>query len=153
MTPEQKAITILLVLLASTVTGIFYLYSQTKISTTGIIATLNVEVYKDQACTTPCTNLDWGMLYPNTSTARVIWVKNKGNINMTIILTRDKLSPPDAQLLELSYDFDTTEYMKPNEIRRIIINLYTPPTVTFVTFTFDIIVTGYDYNAYPPAQR
>jgi archaellum component FlaG (FlaF/FlaG flagellin family) len=59
---------------------------QRAITSSGLIVAVNVGVYSDAACTLNLTSIDWGYLCPRGSARRTIYVKNIGNVPMTLIL-------------------------------------------------------------------
>src|SRR3989337_1309896 len=60
---------------------------QRAIPSTGLVVAVNVGVYSDAACTLNLTSIDWGNVYPGGSVSRTIYVKNTGNVPITLSMT------------------------------------------------------------------
>ena len=57
---------------------------QRAIPSSGMVVAVNVGIYSDAACTLNLTSIDWGNVYPGGSVSRTIYVKNTGNVPMTL---------------------------------------------------------------------
>ena len=62
----------------------------------GTITTLNVEAYTDQQCTQACTSMSWGGVYAGESSQKTIYVKNTGNIPLTLSMSISDWIPQSA---------------------------------------------------------
>jgi len=62
----------------------------------GTITTINVEVFLDQQCTQPCTTMSWGGVYAGESSSKTIYVKNTGNIPLTLSMSITDWVPASA---------------------------------------------------------
>ena len=69
--------------------------SQT-VRTSGILATANLGVYSDSACTQSLSSIDWGVVSPGGSVSKNVYVKNLGSTQVTLILSTTNWSPTTA---------------------------------------------------------
>ncbi len=59
---------------------------QRAIPSSGLVVAVNVGVFSDSACTLNVTMIDWGTVYPGESVTRLVYVKNGGNVPLTLTL-------------------------------------------------------------------
>lgn len=72
------------------------LTSQRAIPSAGLIVAVNVGVYSDAACTLNVTSIDWGSVYPGGSVSRMVYVKNTGNVPLTLSMSTSGWNPAVA---------------------------------------------------------
>ncbi len=78
------------------VTALAINQASTTVSHTGTIQTVNVGVFQDSACTQPLSTLDWGPREPGTSASKTVYVKNTGNVALTLNMTVTSWNPSAA---------------------------------------------------------
>jgi len=69
--------------------------SQT-VRTSGILATANLGVYSDSACTQSLSSIDWGVVSPGGSVSKNVYVRNLGSTQVTLILSTTNWTPSTA---------------------------------------------------------
>ena len=62
----------------------------------GTIATVNVEVYSNQACTQLCSTINVGSLSPDDTFTQTVYVKNTGSVPVTLTMTANNWNPAIA---------------------------------------------------------
>ena len=79
------------VVVALAVTGLFFtvvsagvLTSSQTVPSTGSISTVGVGVFNDAGCTVIATTIAWGNIAPSGSVSRTVYVKNTGNVPVTL---------------------------------------------------------------------
>jgi hypothetical protein len=82
-------------LMAAMVASGAVVVSQT-VRTSGILATANLGVYSDSACTQSLSSIDWGLVSPGGSVSKNVYVKNLGSTQVTLILSTTNWSPTTA---------------------------------------------------------
>ena len=82
-------------LMAAMVASGAVVVSQT-VRTSGILATANLGVYSDSACTQSLSSIDWGLVSPGGSVSRNVYVKNLGSTQVTLTLSTTNWSPTTA---------------------------------------------------------
>jgi archaellum component FlaG (FlaF/FlaG flagellin family) len=70
--------------------------SQTVSSTGAVSTSANLGVYSDNACTTSLSSVNWGNLTPGGITTQTIYVKNTGDLSLTLSMTTSSWSPASA---------------------------------------------------------
>ncbi len=93
-TPVFLAIMAIVMLLSLSTLGLLTI-SQT-ISSSGTITTANVGVFSDSQCTQPLSSISWGPVAPGASVSQTIYIKNTGNIPLTLSMSTDSWNPPAA---------------------------------------------------------
>ena len=123
----------------------FGLISSQKITpTTGVFASTGIGIYKDRPCTQNLTSIDWGVIYPSGSVTRHAYIRNLGNLNVTLQMTPSNWNPASASnYLTLSWNYTAGKIIKPQEVIHIMFTLTAKPDVTVSeTFQFNIYVTS-----------
>jgi len=142
---NTHVVVLLLLICALTVMGVqAVMQANMRLSSVGAVKSLGVEVYWDKNCTKAVTVIDWGILEPNSTTYRTIYIRNSGNSGVNLWLKSENFVPSSAsQFLTLRWDYNN-ETMLPNSVIQISLGLYIGENVDNTTsFSFDIIITAY----------
>src|SRR5664279_1722739 len=69
------------------------------LETSGTIVTNNpnLTIFADAACTKQISTVQWGTLQPSGSATMALFIKNSGNMPLTLTLTENNWSPATAQ--------------------------------------------------------
>ena len=62
----------------------------------GTIASINVGIYSDHACSRLLQSIDWGTIVPGGTVERTVYVKNTGNSPLILNLTTNSWNPAAA---------------------------------------------------------
>lgn len=105
--------------------------------------TVEIDIYSDQACTQPLTNVIWGEIEAGDSSSETIYVKNNGETGVVLSLETENWSPSDSQdHMTLEWDYDGVS-ISPGQVVAIVLNLSVdgsaPP---MSSFSFDIVIIG-----------
>ena len=116
------------------------------ISSTGnvkIQATPGIGVYETADGTTPLTSLQWGTLEPGQSQTISSFIKNEGNVPLTISVETENWSPDLARTyLTLNWNCNT-QPLNAGETAQLTLTLEVDPNTTGITnFGFDITIIG-----------
>jgi hypothetical protein len=119
------------------------LISSTTLASSGVIATANIGVYSDSACTQSLTSVNWGNLSPGGSVARTIYVKNLGTTQVTISMTGANWNPTSADgPLTLTWNREGT-VLSANQVATATLTLSVSSSISGITtFNVDIVITG-----------
>ena len=137
----------LLGLLALALIGSFGVYglltSSRNISSSGTVKAINVEVYWDQGCTQIVENVDWGYAEPGDAVSRTIYIKNSGNVPLTLGLSYSDWVPTEAgDFITLEWDQEGTT-INAGDIQQAALTLTISDVITGVTdFSFNIVIEG-----------
>src|SRR3990170_2390237 len=116
---------------------------QRAIPSSGMIVAVNVGVYSDVACTLNLTSIDWGSVYPGGSVSRTIYVKNTGNVPMTLSMTTASWNPAGAAgQITVAWDKENV-ILNAGQSTSATLTLSVAQNVSGVTsFSLNIIVSG-----------
>ena len=137
----------LLGLLALALIGSFGVYglltSSRNISSSGTVKAINVEVYWDQGCTQIVENVDWGYAEPGDAVSRTIYIKNSGNVPLTLGLSYSDWIPAEAgDFITLEWDQEGST-INAGDIQQAALTLTISTDITGVTdFSFNIVIEG-----------
>ena len=137
----------LLGLLALALIGSFGVYglltSSRNISSSGTVKAINVEVYWDQGCSQIVENVDWGYAEPGDNVSRTIYIKNSGNVPLTLGLSYSDWVPTEAgDFITLEWDQEGTT-INAGDIQQAALTLTISDVITGVTdFSFNIVIEG-----------
>ena len=114
-----------------------------SVSSSGTVTTINVGVYSDSACTLPLTSINWGSISPGSSVTSTVYVKNTGNSQITLSMTKNSWTPTSADgPITLTWNRESTT---------LGVGLYTTAVLTLSvssgisgisTFSVNIVITG-----------
>ena len=90
-------------IIAVATTGIFLTFATSallsanqNVPVEGTVSAFNVGVYTNSACTSNCTSISVGTITPGNSNTYTVYVKNTGNVPMTLSLTTSGWNPTAA---------------------------------------------------------
>ena len=136
-------IAIAMIGLVLTVTTAGLLSVSQSVSSSGTVTTINVGVYSDSACTIPLTTINWGSISPGGSVTSTVYVKNTGNSQITLSMTKNSWTPTSADgPITLTWNRESTTLGA---------GLYTTAVLTLSvssgisgisTFSVNIVITG-----------
>jgi hypothetical protein len=137
------------VIIALAATGIFLslvtagLIATQTVPSNGTVSAVNVGVYSNSQCTTNCTSISWGTLYPGNTTTRPIWVKNTGTVPVTLTMTNAGWLPTTANtVLTITWNRQNTVLNAGQSIDATLTLTAASNTGSLTDFSFNIIITG-----------
>ncbi len=138
LTVALVAISLCVILFAS---GVF-VTSQT-FKTTGILATPNLGLYSDSACTQGLVSVDWGTVSLGGSVSRTIYIKNIGNAQLTLSLSVLNWSPTTANgPVTISWNRESTILAAGQSTSAILTLKVSTSASGFTSFSADATITG-----------
>lgn len=116
-----------------------YSYGTVKIQT----QTAGLNVYGDSSCTALISSLPWGNVSPGGSITNTVYVKNEGNVPLTLTLDTTSWNPSNApNYISLKWNYNGQE-LAPNQSVRVILTLTVSQSVSGIdSFNFEIVVNG-----------
>ena len=116
---------------------------QRAIPSSGLVVAVNVGVYSDAGCTLNLTSIDWGSVYPGGSVSRTIYVKNTGNVPMTLSMAATGWNPAGAAgQINVTWDKENAT-LNSGQSSSATLTLTVSQNVSGVTsFSMNIIVSG-----------
>jgi hypothetical protein len=121
------------------------LAGQDATSTSDFVADLRLGVYDDTTCARNVTVIDWGICDPGENKTAPIYLRNDGNVNVTLTIQPANWEPSlAASHLTLSSNC-AAEVLTPGEVRPITLTLAISDDVESVdAFRFDIVIASHD---------
>lgn len=139
----RVALFLIILILACTTLAYALLKTVTSIPSVGIVKTVGVEAYWDLACTNRVTEINWGLVEPNSKTNATIFLKNPGNAPITLLLSTENWNPSNAlNYIALTWDY-AGQTINPGAVAKVNLTLAVSSNITGITsFSFDIVITG-----------
>ncbi|MDQ1279474.1 MAG: hypothetical protein QG670_736 [Thermoproteota archaeon] len=107
--------------------------------TTGVISSQELGVYKDRQCTQNLTSISWGTLHPAGNAVAHMYIRNLGNLNLTLTNELSNWNPLAASnYLAVNWNY-TGQVIKPSSVLHLAFTLTVSPNITNIsTFKFNI---------------
>lgn len=123
-----------------------YLMLSQRIRSRVRLKTIGFKTYWDESCTQEITEIDWGVLeQPPVSKSIDIWLKNIGTVSVSLSLTTEEWTPPEASnYIFLTWDKEGY-VLHENEVTKATLTLSVSETVIgtgLKDFSFTIVLTG-----------
>ena len=119
------------------------LVTSKTIATSGVLATANLGLYSDSACTQSLGPFNWGTISPGGSAARTFYVKNLGSVQVTLSLSATNWSPASTNgPIALSWNREGAR-LAANQVTTATLTLSISSSAGGITnFSADAVVTG-----------
>lgn len=117
--------------------------SSQTVQNSGVVASANVGLYSDYSCTQSVSSISWGTVSPGNSITRTVYVKNIGNVPLTVSMTKTNWSPTSANgPVTLTWDRENS-VLTANQVVATTLTLGISSNANGITtFSFDIVITG-----------
>lgn len=140
---QKVHVSILAVAILATVSTLVFglLSASTTISNTGNVKAVGVGVYWDSGCSQEVSLIEWGSLDPGETSSVTVYVRNEGNVAVTLNMSTENWDPPEASsYITLSWDY-SGQTLEPGESIGVTLTLSISSDVQNVTeFDFDIVI-------------
>ncbi len=139
---------LLIVLLASSSAVVLTYSLVTKTLTTrGTISIpnpptiVNMGFYIDKNFTIPLTSIDWGTLTPGSSKTYAMYLRNEGNVGLTLGISMTNVNPTAlSSSLSLTTNYDG-HIISPGEVFILALTLNVASSIAGTGFTFDVAIS------------
>ena len=121
-----------------------------RVPNQGSVKAVRVGVYSDSACTNNLTSINWGLLAPETSSTKDVWIKNIGNTRIMLNMTTEGWNPSYASnYITLGWDREGQLLNATQSFKAVLtLSVSTGITSTNITdFSFNIVITGTEYTS------
>ncbi|MEM1582415.1 MAG: hypothetical protein QXK89_07910 [Candidatus Bathyarchaeia archaeon] len=120
------------------------LTNSVQVNTSGVVASVNLAVYWDQACTQPVSEINWGTIAPGGTVPMIIYIKNIGTVPITLSKSESNWNPAGASsYITLTWNYTSGTKIQPNNVLAVTLTLTVSNSVQGVTsFSFTITITG-----------
>ena len=112
-----------------------------SIATIGKIKAVGVGIYWDSDRKENVTFIDWGIVEPNSTTHKTVYMQNEGNVDSALYLSTGNWIPLEAEtFITLDWDY-TGNLLEPEEMIGVDFILQIKNITDIASFSFDITVT------------
>jgi len=139
---KRAAIFIIIAFLLSAI-GFAILHRTYHISNHARIKAVGVNVWWDENATYPVSEIPWGVLEPNETKTRTVYLESQSNVNITLSLEICNWQPANASdFISLAWNYNG-EPIEPQQILPIEFYLHVDANITGIDyFSFDILITA-----------
>ena len=147
MLNQRFSIIILLTVMTMTVTAVVFtsgiLFGSKTINNEGNVYSIGVGVYWEDTCTNEVSTINWGYIEPGSSQNVTIYIRNEGNIPMTLNMTTYNWNPSSASTnITLSWNSEGSQ-VNADSIIESVLTLSVSSSISEIdSFSFDITITG-----------
>jgi len=147
MLNQRFSIIILLTVMTMTVTAVVLtsgiLFGNRTINNQGNVNSIGVGVYWENTCINEVSTINWGYLEPGSSQNITIYIRNEGNIPMTLNMTTDNWNPSSASTyITLSWNSEGSQVSADSVLETILTLSVSSGISEIDSFSFDITITG-----------
>jgi hypothetical protein len=109
----------------------------------GVVRAVGVGVYWDNACTREVAMIDWGQVEPGSTKNVTVFIRNEGNVAVTLSLDTANWNPTNAsRYITLNWNY-TGQEISPDGTIRMAMFLWISPSIEGIsTFSFDIMIVS-----------
>ena len=144
--PKVSSIIIIAITLAGmllTVTAASVISVNEALPTRGSISAINVGIYSDSGCSQKLTSIDWGDIAPGGTVTKTIYVKNTGNKQLMLQMTKTNWNPSGADgPISITWDREGTNISAGQSIQAVITLTVSSAISGINDFSVDIVITG-----------
>lgn len=104
---------------------------------------VQLSVYSDSGCTTALSSVSWGTLDPGTTATATIYLKNEGNVPVTLNISASNWAPSSASsYFTLTWNRDSYVLAVGASVQAVL-SLTVSSSISGITsFSFDITITA-----------
>ena len=138
---------IILTVMTMAVSAVFLtsglLFGTRTINNGGTVNAIGVGVYWENACTNEVTTIDWGALEPGSTKTVTVYVRNEGNIPMTLNMTDGNWNPLSASTyITLSWNREGSQ-VNAQSVLQTVLTLTVSSSISEISgFSFNITIAG-----------
>ena len=113
--------------------------------TSGSISALNVAIYSDSSCSQKLMSIDWGTISPGKTVTVTFYIKNTGNTQVMLKMTKTNWNPPEANgPITLTWNREDTT-LNVGQTVQAILTLYVSESISgIIDFSVDVVISGID---------
>ena len=113
--------------------------------TSGSISALNVAIYSDSSCSQKLMSIDWGTISPGKTVTVTFYIKNTGNTQVMLKMTKTNWNPPAANgPITLTWNREDTT-LNVGQTVHAILTLYVSESISgIIDFSVDVVISGID---------
>lgn len=130
-------------LIALLIVGLAYgLSTFLTITNRGVVKAVGISIYEDALCENSLMMIDWGMVNPDSTVTYDGWLRNEGNVAVTVNMFVENLIPLNAtQFMVLTWNREGA-MVGVNETVSCVFTLHIFSNVSITDFSFNIVLVG-----------
>lgn len=141
-------LTVVAMAIGAVVIGSGILFGSRTIINQGNVNAVGVGVYSEASCTNEISSINWGYLEPGSTKNFTIYIRNEGNIPITLNLTTDKWTPVSTSTyISLRWNREASQVAANSVVEAALTLLVSSDIAEITNFTFDAIITGTELSA------
>jgi archaellum component FlaG (FlaF/FlaG flagellin family) len=114
-----------------------------SVPSNGTITAVNVGVYSNSLCTQNLTSISWGTVSPGSTATITCYVKNTGNVPITLTMNTASWLPSNANsYLTLTWNRQDTVLNAGQSVSATLTLTVASSTGSLTDFSFNTIITG-----------
>jgi len=107
------------------------------------VKTVGVKIYWERLCVNEVSSIGWGVVEAGSSKKVTVYIKNTGDMTITLSLDTANWNPPDASsYITLGWDYDGQSIKRARVIQVSLILSLSRGVTGIRDFSFDVIITG-----------
>lgn len=119
------------------------LSSSRSVQSFGTVKAVNIAVYWDSDCTNATSTINWGMLSSGETKNVTIYLRNEGNVALTLNLTTQNWIPVNApNYIGLVWNREGQTIHADSVITATLTLSISPSIIGIADFSFEIIIAG-----------
>jgi hypothetical protein len=120
-----------------------------SVPSTGNVKAVGVGVYSDSGCNNNVTSIDWGLLTPGATINKTVYIRNNGNVPVTLNITTNSWNPASAHTY-ITLSWNREGYVlgtgQSTRVTQALLTLSVSfNTIGITSFSFNIIITGTEH--------
>jgi len=111
--------------------------------TVTIVASPNIAVFSDSQCTQALNSIDWGAITPGESVSKTIYLKNTGDVPLTLVMTAENWNPSAASnSMALSWNKQNSILAVGQTTSAVLTLAVDSDIAGITTFSVNIVISG-----------
>ena len=147
MLSQRFSAIILLTVMTMAVTAVVLtsglLFGSQRINNQGNVNSIGVGVYWENTCINEISTIDWDYVEPGSSKNVTVYIRNEGNIPMTLNITTDNWNPSSASTyITLNWNSEGSQVYVQSVLETVLTLSVSSSVSEIDSFSFDITITG-----------
>ncbi len=136
-------LTVIAMAIGAVVLGSGILFGSRTITNQGNVNAVGVGVYSEVECTNELSSVNWGYIEPGSSKNFTIYIRNEGNVPMTLNMTTQEWDPSSTSTyVSLRWNREASLVAVDSVVETVLTLLVSPDIAEITSFTFEITVIG-----------
>jgi len=149
MVNQRVSAIILVAAMATAISAVVFtsgiLFDSTTITNQGNVNSIGVGVYWEDSCLNEVTSINWGYVEPGSDANVTIYIKNDGNVPMTLNMTTGAWDPSSASTyITFSWNCEGSQVNGGAVLEATLFLSVSSNATGMSSFTFEITITGTD---------